>query len=89
MASPWINPEHLECERRGCEFDPSFVVLPLVGDVLLGGCKFLLHRRVVAGVQHDVDVALGLAELKAGGVLGPHDHQHFNWRWLRKRAVPD
>ena len=47
------------------------MVKALIGDVLPGSRKFEPQRCAVAGIHHDVDIALELAELTVGGVVGP------------------
>ena len=54
------------------------MVVPLLGDVLLGGFKFKLQRRAVSRIHHDGDIALGLAELTVGGVVGPLHHRRLH-----------
>ena len=54
------------------------MVEALIGDVLPGSRKFEPQRCAVAGVHHDVDVALGLAELAVGGVIGPLHHRRLH-----------
>ena len=52
------------------------MVEALIGDVLLRSGKFELQRCAVAGIHHNVDIALELTELTVGGVVGPLHH----WR---------
>jgi hypothetical protein len=54
------------------------MVEALISDVLLGSRKFEPQRCAVAGVHHDVDVALGLAELTVGGVVSPFHHRRIH-----------
>ena len=54
------------------------MVKTLIGDVLPGSRKFEPQRCSVAGVHHDVDVALELAELTIGSVIGPLHHRRLH-----------
>ena len=50
----------------------------LIGDVLLGSRKFEPQRCAVSRIHHDGDIALGLAELTVGGVVGPLHHRRLH-----------
>lgn len=50
----------------------------LVRNVLLGRCKLELQGCAVPGVHHDVDVALGLAELTVGDIVCLLHHRRLH-----------